>query len=220
MQHRDSPDPLLRAVQAETRNFQKDTGMENLPDLNSGTQRPSRPLCACRCGCRKRPSRRIQCPACGALVGPGCSPTPCWDPRSNCCHLCTTGNPQELNGAGQRGSLTRAPPEHYERQKHHERQTDGTSDGPAVDRRMYRSRENSLPVDGIPSCQLSQWVCESPNCRNKAIAECRGTCAYYLCATHLDQTCGGCGLSPICLLCLIDHDCAELQPVSSITISQ
>ena len=56
---------------------------------------PSRPLCACRCGCRKRPSRRIQCPGCGRLVGPGCAPVPCWNQQTGACHLCAEGNPQE-----------------------------------------------------------------------------------------------------------------------------
>ena len=203
-------DSTLQALRAETRMRQKKTEMDSLPDLNSGTQWPSRPLCACRCGCRRRPSRRIPCPACGAFVGPGCHPVPCWDQQRNLCHLCTTGNPQERNQAGQLGSPNHAPLEHSERQ------TDGILDGLAVDHRMDRSREDPLPVYDSPSRQLSQWACEFPNCRNKAIAECRGTCAYYLCATHLDQSCGGCDLSPICLVCLIDHDCAELQPVSKL----
>ena len=56
---------------------------------------PSRPLCACRCGCRKRPGRRIQCPGCGRLVGPGCAPVPCWNQQTGACHLCAEGNPQE-----------------------------------------------------------------------------------------------------------------------------
>ena len=59
------------------------------------TQRPSRPRCTCRCGCRVRPGRRRQCPVCGAMVGPGCHPTPCWDQNMGCCHMCVGGNPQE-----------------------------------------------------------------------------------------------------------------------------
>ena len=60
-----------------------------------------RPLCACRCGCTKRPGQRIQCPREGCSrrwVGPGCHPTPCWNPRSNPCHMCALGNPQEPVG--------------------------------------------------------------------------------------------------------------------------
>ena len=63
---------------------------------------PSRPLCACRCGCRKRPSRRIQCPGCGQLVGPGCAPEPCWNQQTGACHVCTQGNPQENIGEAAR----------------------------------------------------------------------------------------------------------------------
>ena len=59
------------------------------------TQRPSRPRCTCRCGCRVRPGRRRQCPVCGAMVGPGCHPTPCWDQNMGCCHMCVGSNPQE-----------------------------------------------------------------------------------------------------------------------------
>ena len=60
-----------------------------------GQERPSRPKCTCRCGCRVRPGRRRQCPVCGAMVGPGCHPTPCWDQNMGCCHMCVGGNPQE-----------------------------------------------------------------------------------------------------------------------------
>ena len=59
----------------------------------------------------------------------------------------------------------------------------------------------------------SQWACEFPNCRNAAVAECRGSCAYYMCTAHLDGSCGGCGLAPMCILCLVYHECSELQPV-------
>ena len=55
----------------------------------------SRPFCACQCGCRRRPSRRIQCPGCGHLVGPGCDPEPCWNQQTGACHVCAQGNPQE-----------------------------------------------------------------------------------------------------------------------------
>ena len=33
---------------------------------------PSRPKCQCRCGCRRRPGRRIRCGQCGQCIGPGC----------------------------------------------------------------------------------------------------------------------------------------------------
>ena len=59
----------------------------------------------------------------------------------------------------------------------------------------------------------SQWACEFRNCRNVAVAECRGSCALYMCTAHLDASCGGCGLAPMCVLCLVFHECSELQPV-------
>ena len=63
---------------------------------------PSRPRCACRCGCRRRPGRRIQCPGCGHLVGPGCDPVPCWNQQTGACHVCAQGNPQENIGEAAR----------------------------------------------------------------------------------------------------------------------
>ena len=59
------------------------------------SQRASRPKCTCRCGCRVKPRRRRHCPICGAMVGPGCHPIPCWDENMRCCHMCVGGNPQE-----------------------------------------------------------------------------------------------------------------------------
>ena len=44
----------------------------------------ARPLCTCRCGCRRRPGRRETCPGCGERVGPGC----CWDAQYDSCHEC------------------------------------------------------------------------------------------------------------------------------------
>ena len=49
----------------------------------------ARPHCRCHCGCQKRPGRRIQCPACLRLVGPGC----CWVIDSTRCHKCLTVEP-------------------------------------------------------------------------------------------------------------------------------
>ena len=63
---------------------------------------PSRPRCACRCGCRRRPGRRIQCPGCGHWVGPGCDPVPCWNQQTGACHVCAQGNPQENIGEAAR----------------------------------------------------------------------------------------------------------------------
>jgi hypothetical protein len=45
--------------------------------------------CGCNCGClseqgqRTRSGRRIPCPGCRCLVGPGC----CWNPEAMSCHL-------------------------------------------------------------------------------------------------------------------------------------
>ena len=75
-----------------------DTHKETLEEpkyIVAEAHRPSRPRCTCRCGCRVRPGRRRQCPVCGAMVGPGCHPTPCWDQNMGCCHMCVGGNPQE-----------------------------------------------------------------------------------------------------------------------------
>ena len=40
--------------------------------------------CVCRCGCRRLPGRRIECPVCLYHVGPGC----CWSDESSMCHRC------------------------------------------------------------------------------------------------------------------------------------
>ena len=69
------------------------------------------------------------------------------------------------------------------------------------------------PSDYHVTGMRSQWACEFPNCRNAAVAECRGSCAYYMCTAHLDGSCGACGLAPMCDLCLVFHECSELQPV-------
>ena len=69
------------------------------------------------------------------------------------------------------------------------------------------------PPDYRVTGMRSQWACEFPNCRNAAVAECRGSCAYYMCTAHLDGSCGACGLAPMCVLCLVYHECSELQPV-------
>ena len=53
---------------------------------------PSRPLCQCACGCRRRPGRRIICAMCGKAVGPGC----CF--VRTCCHVC--GPPPVIAGPG------------------------------------------------------------------------------------------------------------------------
>jgi hypothetical protein len=48
-------------------------------------QVPSRPLCSCACGCRKRPSRRIDCRICHCQEEPGC----CQDEtHKDLCHWC------------------------------------------------------------------------------------------------------------------------------------
>ena len=44
--------------------------------------------CTCKCGCRRRPGRRITCPRCLRNVGPGCYLEPCWDGAAGCCHMC------------------------------------------------------------------------------------------------------------------------------------
>ena len=69
------------------------------------------------------------------------------------------------------------------------------------------------PSDYRVTGMRSQWACEFTNCRNAAVAECRGSCAYYMCTAHLDGSCGACGLAPMCDLCLVFHECSELQPV-------
>ena len=66
-----------------------------LSEVVEGVEMPTRPLCACRCGCRRRPRRRIQCPREGCSrrwVGPGCHPTLCWNPRTNCARRETRRN--------------------------------------------------------------------------------------------------------------------------------
>ena len=63
---------------------------------------PSRPRCACRCGCRRRPGRRIQCRGCGHWVAPGCDPVPCWNQQTGACHVCAQGNPEENIGEAAR----------------------------------------------------------------------------------------------------------------------
>ena len=69
---------------------------------------PSNPRCACRCGCRRRPGRRFQCPGCGHWVGPGCDPVPCWNQQTGACHVCAQGNPQENIGEAARAPHPRA----------------------------------------------------------------------------------------------------------------
>ena len=78
-----------------------------LSEVVEGVEMPTRLLCACRCGCRRRPGRRIQCPreGCRRWVGPGCHPTPCWNPRTNSCHMCAQGNPQEPVGQATCGTM-------------------------------------------------------------------------------------------------------------------
>ena len=49
-----------------------------------------RPRCACRCGCKKQPGRRIVCRRCGARIGPGCCATNhTTGAIDGICHLCT-----------------------------------------------------------------------------------------------------------------------------------
>ena len=60
--------------------------------LEGDTSMPSRPLCQCACGCRRRPGRRIICVMCGRGVGPGC----CF--VRTCCHVC--GPPPVMAGPG------------------------------------------------------------------------------------------------------------------------
>ena len=65
-----------------------------LSEVVEEVEMPTRPLCACRCGCTKRPGQRIQCPreGCRRWVGPGCHPTLCWNPRTNCARRETRRN--------------------------------------------------------------------------------------------------------------------------------
>ena len=51
---------------------------------HSAPSRGGRPRCKCRCGCQRRPGRRIECPGCYHQVGPGC----CWNEELELCHLC------------------------------------------------------------------------------------------------------------------------------------
>ena len=60
--------------------------------LEGDTSMPSRPLCQCACGCRRRPGRRIICALCGRAIGPGC----CW--VRTFCHMC--GPPPVMAGPG------------------------------------------------------------------------------------------------------------------------
>ena len=46
--------------------------LQGAKDVESLIEHPGRPKCRCRCGCRRRPGRRVGCPMCGRLVGPGC----------------------------------------------------------------------------------------------------------------------------------------------------
>ncbi len=55
-----------------------------------------RPLCGCRCGCRRRPGRLVLCVRCRARIGPGC----CLARESRTrwgrglCHVCHDGEPE------------------------------------------------------------------------------------------------------------------------------
>ncbi len=57
-----------------------------------------RPLCNCRCGCRRRPNRRVLCVRCGAQVGPGCCLALESATRRNrgLCHVCRDGDPEQI----------------------------------------------------------------------------------------------------------------------------
>ncbi len=68
----------------------------------SGVSAPMmhRPLCGCRCGCRRRPGRLVLCVRCGARIGPGC----CLALESRTrwgrglCHVCDDGEPEHVIG--------------------------------------------------------------------------------------------------------------------------
>ena len=74
-----------------------------LPELVPGPLVLERSRCQCKCGCRKKPGRRMVCPSCGHLVGPGCQPgcangvhPGCWNEETGTCGQCANGaNPQE-----------------------------------------------------------------------------------------------------------------------------
>ena len=59
-----------------------------------------RSLCQCRCGCSRKPNRRIPCMICHHWIGPGCCATnhETGVPTA-ICHLCSGANPQEVHGA-------------------------------------------------------------------------------------------------------------------------
>ena len=84
-----------------------ETANESVSRTRKKRSKPGRALCACRCGCRRRPGRRIECPTCGHRVGPGCAPEPCWNAAANRCHMCVP-YPQ-LNGQhGHSGDFKRS----------------------------------------------------------------------------------------------------------------
>ena len=60
-----------------------------------------RPLCGCRCGCRRRPGRLVLCVRCGARIGPGCCLALESRKRSGrgLCHACHDGDPEHECGA-------------------------------------------------------------------------------------------------------------------------
>ena len=76
---------LLLAKLCKSAGFSKISEAGRAPQANVPAPEidtwPSRPRCQ-RCG--RRPGRRIQCPICGYLVGPGC----CWVHAQNRCRFC------------------------------------------------------------------------------------------------------------------------------------
>ena len=78
------------------------TGLGISGKVASGVSAPMmhRPLCGCRCGCRRRPGRLVLCVRCGARIGPGC----CLALESRTrwgrglCHVCADGEPEHVIG--------------------------------------------------------------------------------------------------------------------------
>ena len=58
-----------------------------------GSVNYGRPKCACQCGCRRSPGRRIICPKCEHHVGPGC----CWVSEVGLCHRCALSELDHTN---------------------------------------------------------------------------------------------------------------------------
>ena len=64
------------------------------------TMQFARQLCQCRCGCRRRPGRRIPCRICQHLICPGfCATDHEIGAPTGICHECSEANPQETDGA-------------------------------------------------------------------------------------------------------------------------